>query len=311
MVATAPPRVSVVVCTYSELRWQELAAATRAVAGQLGSGDELLIVVDHNPDLLERVRRELPGRGVHNAGARGLSGARNSGVQEAVGDVVAFLDDDALPGGDWIASWRRRFRADDVVAVGGAVDPDWEGGASPRWFPAEFGWVVGCDYVGLPGDGGRIRNPIGASMAVRRSALLNVGGFSELVGRVGTLPVGCEETELGIRLAAADPAARIIRDASSPVQHLVPRNRQRVGYFLRRCYHEGRSKRVLSGLVGARSSLDSEWRYVLSVLPTGLVRHLRAAIAGDLHGLLRAGLVLTGVAVTGVGYLSARPAATP
>jgi hypothetical protein len=182
---------------------------------------------------------------------------------------------------------------------------------APRWFPPEFGWVVGCDYTGLPAGGQRIRNPIGASMAVRREPLQAVGGFSELVGRVGALPVGCEETELGIRLAAADPAARVIRDVSSPVAHLVPRERQRIGYFLRRCYHEGRSKRQLSALVGRSAGLASERRYVTRVLPIGVLRHLTAAARGDLAGLGRALAVVVGLAVTAAGYLSARPVAAP
>ena len=300
--------MTVVVCTYSDRRWAELAAATTAVAAQLEPQDELVVVVDHNPGLLERARAELPGRVVPNRHGRGLSGARNTGVDEATGTVVAFLDDDALPPPGWVGSWRAALADERVVGVGGAVEPAWEGGTAPRWFPLEFGWVVGCDYVGLPPGGSVIRNPIGASMALRRSALAGVGGFSELVGRVGTLPVGCEETELGIRLAAADPGARIVRDAGAPVRHLVPAERQRVRYFLSRCYHEGRSKRILSSLVGTDSGLASERRYVTRVLPLGVLRHLAAAARGDVYGLHRAALVVAGLLTTGLGYLSVRPA---
>jgi glycosyltransferase involved in cell wall biosynthesis len=301
--------ITVVVCTYTDLRWVDLAAGVRAIADQLEPGDELVIVVDHNPELLAKVHAELPGKAFPNEHIRGLSGARNTGVAHAAGDVVAFLDDDALPPPTWLRSWRHRFADPAVVAVGGAVEPAWEGGAAPRWFPPEFGWVVGCDYVGLPPDGARIRNPIGASMAVRRSTLSSVGGFSELVGRVGTLPAGCEETELGIRLVAAHPTARIVRDVAAPVRHLVPRARQRVGYFVRRCFYEGRSKRQLSALVGSQSGLESERRYVTRVLPVGVLRHLVAAAHGDGAGVSRAALVVVGLLVTGIGYVTTRPVA--
>jgi glycosyltransferase involved in cell wall biosynthesis len=299
----------VVVCTYTDQRWTELAAGARAVVDQLGPGDELILVVDHNPDLLERVRAELPGRVVPNAHARGLSGGRNTGVEAATGDVVAFLDDDALPSPGWVAAWRARFTDPGVVAAGGAVEPSWEGGVAPRWFPPEFGWVVGCDYAGLPPDGAQIRNPIGASMAVRRGAVTTVGGFSELVGRIGTLPVGCEETELSIRLTALDPAARIVRDAGAHVRHLVPRNRQRWAYFLRRCFHEGRSKRQLSALVGSGSGLASERTYVRIALPRGLARDVTAAVHGDAWGAARAAALVAGLLLTALGYALPRRAA--
>lgn len=284
----------------------ELAAAVRAVTDQLGSGDELLVVVDHNEGLLRRVNAELPGHSLPNRHVRGLSGARNTGALAASGDVVAFLDDDALPPRQWVQSWRAAFAAGShVIAVGGAVVPRWHGGSAPRWFPPEFGWVVGCDYTGLPAAGSRIRNPIGASMAVRRAALLGVGGFSELVGRVGTLPVGCEETELGIRLAAAHPHGLIVRDVTAPVAHLVPPERQLVRYFVRRCYHEGRSKRMLSALAGRGAALASERRYATRVLPQAILRHLHALVRGDAYGLARAAAVVAGLAVTGIGYVTA------
>ncbi len=296
--------VSVVVCTYTERRWPELSAGVAAVAQQLRDGDELLVVVDHNDALLERAKAELPGRVVPNSRGQGLSGARNTGVHEAVGDVVAFLDDDALPSDGWLEALRAPFRDAAVTGVAGGVNPAWEGGRAPRWFPLEFGWVVGCDYVGLAGDGERVRNPIGASMALRRDPVLAVEGFSELVGRVGTLPVGCEETELSIRLAQHDPGVTVVRASSHPVAHLVPRDRQTPRYFVSRCYHEGRSKAVLGRLVGTQQGLASERTYATRTLPLGVLRHLAAVLRGDVFGVARAAAIVVGLGTTAVGYVS-------
>ena len=300
------PTVTVLVCTYTALRWPELVAGITASREQLRAGDELIVVVDHNDELLARVRTELGVTAIANTGARGLSGGRNTGVAAAAGDVVLFLDDDACPAPGWIEAYRLRFVDPSVVAVGGSIRPAWEGGVAPRWFPPEFGWVIGCDYIGLPGDGEQIRNPIGASMAVRRATLNEVGGFSELVGRVGTLPVGCEETDLAIRVRQADPSAVILRDTTARVDHLVPRQRQTVKYFMSRCYHEGRSKAVLSTRVGAADGLSSERSYATKVLPRGMAQHLKAAGGGDGYGVLRAGLVPLGLGATGIGFVSAR-----
>jgi hypothetical protein len=298
--------MSVVVCTYTDRRWTELSAGLRAVEAQLRPGDELLVVVDHNEELLTRVTAELPGTVVASTHGKGLSGARNTGVDLAVGEVVAFLDDDALPREGWLEALRSPFADSGVTGVAGAVEPAWEGGERPRWFPMEFGWVVGCDYIGLAGDGQRVRNPIGASMALRRQPVADAGGFSELVGRVGALPVGCEETELSIRLGQRDPQMTVVRAGTSPVAHLVPKERQTVRYFTSRCYHEGRSKAVLSRLVGMQEGLAAERAYSTRTLPLGVLRHLGAVFRGDFAGLARAVMIVVGLFTTAFGYVSAR-----
>ena len=309
---TGVPRVSVVICTYTARRWAELLAGVAGVRSQLREGDELLVVVDHAPDVLARAEAELSGcRVVPNRHGQGLSGARNTGVDLARNEVVAFLDDDATPADGWLESLRGPFAAADVLGVAGRVDPAWEGGRPPRWFPPEFGWVVGCDYVGLPPGGAQVRNPIGASMALRRAPLQEVGGFSELVGRVGTLPTGCEETEISIRLAQHAPTGRVVRAVGGTVDHLVPRHRQTVSYFRSRCWHEGRSKAVLSGLVGAERGLASERAYSTRTLPRGVATHVAAALRGDPYGLARAALIVFGLLTTGLGYLAARRAGAP
>src|SRR4051794_23050063 len=97
-------RTSVVICAYTERRWDDLCAAVGSVAAQSPPPAEILVVCDHNAELLDRVRRELPGVvAVDGNGPRGLSGARNAGVAAARGDVVAFLDDDAVAAPDWLA----------------------------------------------------------------------------------------------------------------------------------------------------------------------------------------------------------------
>ena len=306
-----PTTVSVVVCTYTVRRWPELAAGVASVVGQLGPGDEVVVVVDHSDEVLARATAELDPvvRVVANSHGQGLSGARNTGVDTATGDVVAFLDDDALPPAGWLEALRAPVTDPATTGVAGGVEPAWEGGRAPRWFPMEFGWVVGCDYVGLAPDGAQVRNPIGASMALRREPLVAAGGFSELVGRVGALPVGCEETELAIRLAQRDPAVRIVRAATHPVAHLVPADRQRLRYFVSRCWHEGRSKAVLVRLLGSQQGLASERAYTTRTLPLGMLRHLAALARGDLAGPARAAVLVLGLLATSLGFVSGRRAA--
>jgi len=294
--------ISVVICTYADWRWDDLRRACISVAEQLGDGDELVIVIDHNDGLMTRARTEFPDATViANGGRKGLSDARNTGVETSRGDVVAFLDDDAVARPGWVAGLRDAFTADDVAVAGTSVRPNWEGGSAPRWFPEEFGWVVGCSYRGLPEVKTTIRNPIGASMAVRRTVFGKVGGFSDAIGRVGTKPVGCEETEFCIRVAAQGDGYRVLFDPFAAVDHYVPAVRQTMKYFVQRCYHEGRSKRIVSLLQGSEAGLSSERQYVRKVLPAAVVGGVAGAVRRP-AGLLRAAVVVVGLSSTVLGY---------
>lgn len=302
----SPPTICVVICAFDLARWGDLVAGVDAARQMLAEGDELVVVIDHNPRLLLKAQEELPGHVVPSAGPQGISGARNTGVAIATADVVVFLDDDAVPQPGWLQAYRERFADPAVALVGGAIEANWDGGQPPGWFPAEFGWVVGCDYRGLPGHGGTIRNPIGANMAVRRIALQRIGGFSSRVGRVGNHPSGAEETEFAIRVRQAEPGALIVRDARTRVLHRVPASRRSVYYFVRRCYHEGGSKAALSRAVGVGDALRTEWPYVLHDLSGGIARNIASALKGDLNGLARMVMLLVGFGATAFGYLQGR-----
>lgn len=297
------PSVTVVVCAYTMARWELLERALDSVRRQDVPPGETMLVVDHCAEMIAR-SADL-GTGVTvipNAGSRGLSGARNTGVQAACGEVVAFLDDDAAADPDWLDLLLRPYADPRVVGVGGHVEPVWAGGR-PAWFPSEFGWVVGCSYRGQPTSTTAVRNPIGANMSFRRDAINAVGGFSPVVGRVGTRPVGCEETELSIRVVQRDPEARIVLEPGARVRHHVPAERARWSYFRRRCWAEGLSKAAVSGLTDPRSALATERGYVLSTLPRGAADGLGAAWGGGPPGgARRAASIVAGLAITGAGY---------
>jgi GT2 family glycosyltransferase len=249
---------------------------------------EVFLVVDHNPALFARARAELSGvRVLENAGVPGLSGGRNTGLAAATGEIAVFLDDDAEADPGWLAALLRPYDDEQVVATGGKILPDW-GTPRPRWMPEEFDWVVGCSYRGLPETEAQIRNPIGCSMSMRRQAAVDAGGFRSEVGRVGTLPAGCEETDLSIRLGRLRPGSRIVYAPASTVRHHVPASRARWAYYTSRCYQEGRSKAILSRLEGSDAALSSERSYTLRVLPAGVLRGLLQTVRGDLGGAQRA-----------------------
>ncbi|HEU0257614.1 MAG TPA: glycosyltransferase family 2 protein, partial [Microbacteriaceae bacterium] len=97
-----PVETSVVICAYTQARWHDMNAAIASALRQPET-DEVIVVIDHEDDLLRRTRQRWPHLSVvANTFQRGLSGARNSGVLAASGGVVAFLDDDATAEEGWL-----------------------------------------------------------------------------------------------------------------------------------------------------------------------------------------------------------------
>ncbi len=292
------------ICAYTLDRLDVLSQAIDSVRTQSLAAHEIVLCVDHSPELLAEAERRWPDlRLLENHEEQGLSGARNSGVAACSGEVVAFLDDDAVAAEDWLERLTEAYRDPSVLGAGGTVRPAWVEG-KPKWFPPEFDWVIGCTHSGMPRQREAVRNLVGANMSLRRAALLEVGGFRHELGRIGTIPAGCEETDLCIRIGKRWPESKILYDPAAAVDHFVPATRGTREYFTSRCRGEGRSKAVLAGLVGSDSGLEAERTYTSRTLPLGILRGIGDAFRGDLGGLSRAAMIVTGLLTTTAGYLS-------
>lgn len=306
--ASTAMSVSVIICAYTEKRWSDLVKAVTSLTQQQRVPDEVIVVIDHNPALLQRFATEVPHFALpkllllENSQERGLSGARNSGIAAASGTILAFMDEDAYAAPDWLAMLLPPYADPNVLGVGGTIEATWDAGR-PAWFPREFDWVVGCTYLGMPTTQAPVRNLIGCNMSFRHSMVEQVGAFRSGIGRIGTLPVGCEETEYCIRAYASFPQGKFLYAPRARVYHRVPADRGTWGYFRSRCYFEGRSKALVTQLAGATVGLSSERAYTTRVLPQGVLRGLLATITkGDRGGVGRAVAIAVGLLTTVVGY---------
>lgn len=297
--------VSVIICTYAEARWHELVAAVESLHCQSKPPREIIVVVDHNQRLLERVRTELSDVVVvESSGPQGLSGARNSGIAIAQGALIAFLDDDAAAEMDWLVLLYQCFEDSRVVGVGGTVEPTWSS-KPPAWFPKEFYWVVGCSYQDLPEKAIVVRNPFGGCACYRREVFEVVGGFRTEIGRIGTLPMGCEETELCIRVSQHWPEKVFLYEPRSRIHHHIPSSRASWRYFRTRCFAEGLSKATVTRYVGSKDGLATERTYIVKTLLGGIVRGgMDGILHLDLTGFARAGAIAAGLTITFAGYLT-------
>jgi GT2 family glycosyltransferase len=325
-VSTPAVTATVVICVYTEKRWDDIVAAVDSVAAQDVRAAETLVIVDHNAVLLSRAQQAFGPRGVRvlpNVHKQGLSGARNTAIAEAAGDVVVFLDDDAAARPGWLAALLAPYSDPTVAAVGGVAHPRWPAEGSGTDRPAvlpgaepgngdatgELDWIVGCTYTGQPTEQAEVRNLMGCNMSFRREVFERVGGFAEDIGRIGKNPLGCEETELCIRARQAYHRAgekiRIVFEPGAIVDHRVSADRVEWAYLRRRSWAEGLSKAAVSKLVGSDDALSTERSYVARVLPAAVVRELKGRRVSS------AAAVVTALAFTSAGYLRGKlPGAT-
>jgi len=240
-VGVAARTVSVVVCTHTDRRLALLLECVESL--RANDPHEIIVVVDANPPLLEKLRAILP-RDVELilSPGRGVSAARNAGVAAASGDLVAFIDDDATAEPDWLDELEKPFDDPQVAAAGGRILPRWEG--TTPVLPPELFWVVGCTYNDHPTGAQPITRPIACNMAARRGALLDVGGFPIEFGPSGPKPKNHsnEEIALAVQMRRRYGGDSIWYTPAAVVRHFVPAARTTWAYLWQRCVAEGISK---------------------------------------------------------------------
>jgi GT2 family glycosyltransferase len=294
----------VIVCAFASRRLEQTVQCVESVLAQRPRPEQVIVVVDHNEPLRSELQSRLPAdvQVVPNDGEPGLSSARNTAVALSRCELDVFIDDDARARDGWLAGLLTAFDDPAVLGAGGHALPAWEG-SPPRWLPEEFLWAVGCSYRGLP-PAGPVRNPLGCNMAFRSTLFRRVGLFDPAIGRLGSRPLGCEETEFCVRAAREIPGAQLVLVAGAEIDHCVTGERATMRYLLRRCYYEGISKALVRRLGDVRS-LDTERTYVRRALRARLTSSLRSAVfGGDRVAALGQAIAVVGaLAAAAAGYI--------
>jgi glucosyl-dolichyl phosphate glucuronosyltransferase len=295
---------TVVMATYDSRRWPFLAETVESLLSGPDRPRRVVICVDQNEDLRERVRVTWPQViAVLNTRGRGASGARNTGAEIANTPFIAFIDDDIRVLEGWLSRLLAPFVDPKVVGTGGGVVAGWQRGR-PGWFPEEFDWVVGASYRGMPKVQSPVRNVWSENMAVRTEVFHAVGGFRSDFGKVGHRN-SPEDTDLCIRMAATVAGARWVYAPDAIAEHHVPASRASFSFFLRRNYNEGRAKLEMVRLLGRQEKLQDERHYLRRTLPSGIWAGLCAAVRhGDISGLLKAVAIVAGMLSAGLGAAS-------
>jgi GT2 family glycosyltransferase len=292
--------ISVVMACYTEERLPSIDAAVASLRRQTLKPRAVIIAVDNNESLAHLLRKRFDRvTVVLNRSNRGASSTRNRGVEEVATEFTAFLDDDETADPDWLLELIQPFAEPDVVGTGGKYKAAWPT-VKPSWFPEEFAWVVGGSYEGLPTDTAPVRNVWSGNMAVRTDAFRRVGGFRTNLSKCGSTPQP-EDTDLCIRMAAAT-GGRWMYVPTATINHIVPRSRASLGFFISRCFAEGRGKAVMVKkleLVSA-AAINTERDYAWKAVRVALGRLSSLRWAANLQGLV----MLLGLASAASGYLS-------
>lgn len=299
--------VAVVIACFDLQRMSLLMRAIESVCNQ-DYPNELTVVVDYNEELYLRVLDAVPENVsvMRNTRSRGAAGARNTAALTSDCALVAFLDDDACAKAAWLRSLVCAMDQPGVVGAGGRILPRWQE-ERPRWFPLEFGWVIGASIVGAGEGLSPVRNVWSGSMMVDREAFQKVDGFGEHLSKVGGASRP-EDTELCLRLSHVyGTAGQWLMVPSALVEHYVPAHRTTLRYFVRRCWAEGAGKAQLRTIAPDRSrALADEKIYLSKAVPrafgVGVLQSLRLRNA---DGLLQAGVMLLGVTAAILGAITA------
>lgn len=240
-------KITVIVCTFN--RCQILPEALDTVAAQNMPPDVEwdILVVDNNSsdqtrDVMEGYCKANPTRFSYIFEPKqGLSHARNAGIRNARGDILAFTDDDSIADPDWLWNLTSSLGNGDWSGAGGSIVPVWKGNL-PVWLSAE-------DFATMGPFGGRDdqseagplkRPPFGGNMAFRREIFEKHGGFRVDLGRSANNLLGREDIEFGNRLFAY--GVRLRYEPKAVILTPVAESRMTRRYLLRWYYWEGRSE---------------------------------------------------------------------
>jgi len=249
------PTLSVVITSYTLDRLNDITELLDSLKAQTCNPSEIIVVVEKSVELYEQIKRYaeekaiLNTRVVFNNGEPGLSAGRNLGIKEARGDIIAFIDDDALPSPDWAEEMVKTYQDDSVIGVTGPISPLWKD-EPVGWFPEELDWILSCTGFSGIAESKEVRNVFGTNMSFRKEAFVSSGLFLTQLGAKGGGASGKhelvgDETEFSVR-ARRKTGKRLLFNPNVKAEHKVYKYRITPTFIARRAYWEGYTKAMFN-----------------------------------------------------------------
>jgi glucosyl-dolichyl phosphate glucuronosyltransferase len=215
---------------------------------------EILVVdngsTDGTQDMVRRMAAAASNMRLIEEPARGLSHARNRGIAEARGGLIAFFDDDAVAEPDWVEVLLRIFELEpETDAAGGRIEVLWPD-TRPIWMPRSIeGYYGRCDYGDERKRLAYPQYPYGSNMVIRRERLLAIGGFNTELGPTGGNLMAGGEQDVFFRLYEAN--VTVVYEPAALVHHWAPPERVTRHWTRRRAFRHGISNATMAYWNGA------------------------------------------------------------
>jgi len=251
-------KISVIICTYN--RCESLERTLKSfteISTPEGSSWELILVDNNSKDKTKILVEEFKKNCKLNIEyifeeKPGLSHARNQGIKQAKGEIIAFTDDDVIVDRYWLSNIERAFEEHDVSCVGGKILPIWEI-PKPEWLIPQLHYILALlDRGDKPFY---LESPIiwGANFSLKADIFGKYGGFDTNLGRIpGRLFAG-EETEFARRIL--NEGEKILYDPNAVVYHYIPSDKISKRYFRKWKYDQGILRASLRGISKHKSYL--------------------------------------------------------
>lgn len=279
--------------------------AAESVLNQTYNNVELVVIVDGTPDVYDKILEDYDNHEDMiiscNDENVGLLQSRNRGAELATGDVVAFIDDDAIADEEWIERLVDAYENQNAIATGGKMTPEWIAG-KPSFLPEEFYWLIGVTHRGFADGAGEVRNTFGSNISFRTNLFEELGGFNVSIGgRKGDKNLQGGETELCARMRTEyDQGIWYVPEAE--VAHKVFQYRTKLGWLLDRAFWQGYSKRAMETLLDDND--DEEAEFLTRLITDFTLLRIRNIIQSpSIARITQLVMLWVFTATVGIGYL--------
>lgn len=268
--------LSVVICTFNRSGSLKRTLASAASMEGWDSADRELLVVDNNSkdDTKVVVDGFTRASGVNCRyileKEQGLSHARNRGIREARGEIIAFTDDDVLLDKHWLRNISLEFENGGVACVGGKILPVWES-PCPAWLKGDLLDVLALQDLGEKKI--KLDNPViwGANLSFHSSMFRKHGFFDTKLGNMEGKFYGGEETKFVDLLL--EKGENVHYCPNVLVHHCIPESRVKKSYFRKWFFDKGELKAIQMGEYHSRN-IRGIPLYVIKAAGVELSRYL-------------------------------------